>query len=369
MVGRAASALFLLVGTLGVLVSCERSQVRAARELLVRARDALQTLPFQGIVRVQGPVEPERPPEVRYKVTVNPPEEPRIERLDPSPAPPKAPNGPRRRPPSRRGRIPVPSLDRIDLLLKNYAPSLPGEELVAGRSTRVMALSPRHPDRPEVKLWLDGETGLPLRTEERWLSGLSEIVLFEEFSPGKASQSAPVEASKVAPPPRREPVTVEVARSRLPFPPVQPATLPAGFELVGTWILKPEGRRPGGPGPGPGGPAPAPGAPGAAQVPPAPAAPPRPGRLQLEYSDGWTRITVFESSADEPESPPRERPGARPRKVEPEQQVAAGSLVVKKRDLGPVRMFHFTLGGTRVAVFGKLPERELLLMIETAQAR
>jgi hypothetical protein len=78
---------------------------------------------------------------------------------------------------------------------------------------------------------------------------------------------------------------------------------------------------------------------------------------------------VFESSADEPESPPRERPGSRPRKSEPEQQVSAGALVVKKRDLGAVRMFHFTYGGTRVAVFGKLPERELLLMIETAQAR
>ena len=70
-----------------------------------------------------------------------------------------------------------------ELLMKNYAASFLGEELVAGRSCWVLELAPVESGKPRLKLSIDKETGAVLENKKYHLNGnyaaLSRFTRFE----------------------------------------------------------------------------------------------------------------------------------------------------------------------------------------------
>ena len=64
--------------------------------------------------------------------------------------------------------------------------TLAGEETLLGRKVDVIAVAPSKPDRPSRTLWLDRETGVALRVEEKRPGGRTSVTTFERirFQPG-----------------------------------------------------------------------------------------------------------------------------------------------------------------------------------------
>jgi outer membrane lipoprotein-sorting protein len=59
--------------------------------------------------------------------------------------------------------------------------TLRGEETLLGRKVDVVAVQPSKPERPFRTLWLDRETGVPLRVEEKRPSGRVSVTTFEQI--------------------------------------------------------------------------------------------------------------------------------------------------------------------------------------------
>ena len=77
----------------------------------------------------------------------------------------------------------------VSLVLKNYHLKSTGKEMVSGRSAIVVVISPKEKGtRPSFRVWIDHETGLPLKTETysidgtlSFLSTLSGVVINPSF--------------------------------------------------------------------------------------------------------------------------------------------------------------------------------------------
>ncbi len=70
----------------------------------------------------------------------------------------------------------------LDLLQTNYDLDITGSDLLLDRPVAVLAFKPRHPGRMTMTAWIDEETGLVLRTEERNEAGmLVEELFLTEF--------------------------------------------------------------------------------------------------------------------------------------------------------------------------------------------
>ncbi|MXZ75413.1 MAG: hypothetical protein F4207_11615 [Gemmatimonadetes bacterium] len=70
----------------------------------------------------------------------------------------------------------------LDLLQTNYDLEIAGADRLLDRPVAVLAFKPRHPGRMTMTAWIDEETGLVMRTEERNEAGvLVEEVFLTEF--------------------------------------------------------------------------------------------------------------------------------------------------------------------------------------------
>lgn len=119
-----------------------------------------------------------------------------------------------------RHRVRLPITD-VDLLVRNYDVSIEGEEAVAGRAARKIAVRPRHPDRPSCTLWIDRERSLLLRYETRDRTVDTESIRFE---------AKPVERRTWKGPEFRS-VGQEELRTAVGFPVGIPLWLPRGFRF------------------------------------------------------------------------------------------------------------------------------------------
>jgi outer membrane lipoprotein-sorting protein len=123
-----------------------------------------------------------------------------------------------------------------------------GEETVLGRKVDVIAVQPSKPDRPSRVLWLDRETGVPLRVEEKRRSGRTSVTRFEQidFSPilGEAEFRLPVpQGTSVVPSSMGRPISKRRAERLAQRWGGLPAfTPPAGYELTSTHQLSFRGR-------------------------------------------------------------------------------------------------------------------------------
>ena len=125
-----------------------------------------------------------------------------------------------------------------------------GEETIAGRSATIVSVSA---DRlvggsgMQIKFWIDKETGILLKREMSNSMGMisrsymtsiqvgADAVPKAIFTPEFIGSALP----RPLFPKESQFATVEEARSRLPFTPVQPVELPSGFRLTGVWVLHP----------------------------------------------------------------------------------------------------------------------------------
>ena len=84
--------------------------------------------------------------------------------------------------------------EELELLLRNYAVLAAGEGRVAGRPVNIVDLTSKHPGNPSKRLWIDRETGIVLKSEDRSAAGeLRSRMEFTEISYGKPAAGAAFE--------------------------------------------------------------------------------------------------------------------------------------------------------------------------------
>ncbi|MDR7534395.1 MAG: sigma-E factor regulatory protein RseB domain-containing protein [Armatimonadota bacterium] len=130
----------------------------------------------------------------------------------------------------------VLSGDHLPLLLANYTAAVVGEERVAGRPAVVIAVRPRTSDRVALRIWLDRETFLVLRSEGYHADGrMAQAAAFTEIR----YQEPPAQLFAFTPPPGVEvrrlpwnpPVAIHDLARRVRFHPIAPPRLAGGFVL------------------------------------------------------------------------------------------------------------------------------------------
>ncbi|HEY9855635.1 MAG TPA: sigma-E factor regulatory protein RseB domain-containing protein [Stenomitos sp.] len=137
------------------------------------------------------------------------------------------------------------------LLEHNFNLKLLRKEKVAGRSTNVVDVLPRHAGRPSERLWMDEATGLPLRVERRTPEGA--LISTSEFRSIQVPAKVPADAFDFALPARAR-VTSSVQmiatgstladlKTATPFPVKMPTYLPPGFEVVTVHLFENNGVR------------------------------------------------------------------------------------------------------------------------------
>ncbi|MBI2901609.1 MAG: hypothetical protein HYY17_15605 [Planctomycetes bacterium] len=118
-----------------------------------------------------------------------------------------------------RSRVPITD---VDLVLQNYHVAVEGDESVAGRAARRIAVRPKFPGRPSCTLWIDRERSLLLKyeTQDRTVETLS--LSFEAKAPERKGWSRSHE--------RRE-VSLADLPGAVGFPVAVPTWLPKGFRF------------------------------------------------------------------------------------------------------------------------------------------
>jgi outer membrane lipoprotein-sorting protein len=118
--------------------------------------------------------------------------------------------------------------------------ALQGEETLLGRKVDVVTVTPTRPERPTRTLWLDRETGVALKVEEKRHGGRTSVTTFEQirFNPILGSEEfrlEPPAGVTVVPSSMGRPISVhraeEVARRLWGALPT-PGLLPAGYTLT-----------------------------------------------------------------------------------------------------------------------------------------
>ncbi len=125
-----------------------------------------------------------------------------------------------------------------------------GEETIAGRSANIVSISTlkrtgRFPGG-QAKYWLDNETGIQLKNEISNASGLVSRTFITSIVVGPAAGVVGKDffftfpGAKVNPLfPHNEPKfhNLSEAAGHLPFPPVEPSSMPPGYQMSGIWVL------------------------------------------------------------------------------------------------------------------------------------
>ncbi|MFO0983090.1 MAG: sigma-E factor regulatory protein RseB domain-containing protein [Planctomycetota bacterium] len=197
----------------------------------------------------------------------------------------------------------------VHLLCRNYNMALEGEDHIANRTCEKLALRGRRANRPAVLVWLDKETGLPLKRLD--LNAMGETTAEREIIELRLGERGPDEWFQ-SPRHDREPrpVSIEEAARTLPgF--VQPTTLPKGFELLGVSTFTRDEHT----------------------------------KVRLTYTDGLAKLVIYESRADEDEQRPRHEDGA--------------GLVAQRRGFRDFTVLSARFGDIRVVVCSSLGEDEL----------
>ena len=127
-----------------------------------------------------------------------------------------------------------------------------GGEVIAGRNAAIVAVAgPGGPNAPgrQMKFWIDTETGVQLKNEISNASGLVSRSYMTSIQFGSEANMTPqlfeprfLNTARLNPlfPPEGQFADLEAARDRLPFTPMQPASLPSGYKLTGVWVFGPE---------------------------------------------------------------------------------------------------------------------------------
>jgi|SRR5579871_2071641 len=126
-----------------------------------------------------------------------------------------------------------------------------GEEQIAGRSAVIVEFSLRANGVVERKFWIDPETGIQLKIEKHNLRGiLISQTTMKSLVIGPEARVLPQDFEAKFPGASRTPLfpagsapfrTVAEAQGRLLFHALEPANLPAGFQLDGVWIFGGDG--------------------------------------------------------------------------------------------------------------------------------
>lgn len=152
-----------------------------------------------------------------------------------------------------------------------------GEEVIAGRKSTIIAVTAERPEgglNNQVKFWIDPETGIQLKHEIANANGLVSRSYLTSLAIGAEANVKPRDFELLPSPGMRvTPLfpktaqfrTMEEARDRLPFKPLEPGALPMGFQLNGVWVFTPPEQRPG-----------------------------APGSVLLRYSDGVSNFSLFQ---------------------------------------------------------------------------
>jgi sigma-E factor negative regulatory protein RseB len=159
-------------------------------------------------------------------------------------------------------------------LLANYTVTEEGTERVAGRLSHVVAIKPKRPGNPSRRVWIDAETGLPLKTQFLAAEGnlVSEATFADiQFAVPKSAAALLRPPKDVAKPEQQQPTPG--------FDAVQPSYLPPGYEVVASTTLSVRGR----------------------------------ASRHLQYSDGLGTISLFEEQR-EPSSDQSARGGSHGRR-------------------------------------------------------
>lgn len=134
----------------------------------------------------------------------------------------------------------TPTLSRQQrpaLLLRNYSPSLHGQDYVGGRLCHIIELTPKKRG-PFKRLWIDKSTYIALRIED--LDAMGRLTSSSAFSNVKYVGSLP--ASLLRPPTkakaRSEPSNLSSLSKRLGFRARTPRYVPAGYVLLGCRLNK-----------------------------------------------------------------------------------------------------------------------------------
>ncbi|MBW3623698.1 MAG: hypothetical protein KY468_09860 [Armatimonadetes bacterium] len=135
----------------------------------------------------------------------------------------------------------------LELVLDNYRATVEGRTEIAGRPCTEVLLRPKSGAGGSRSLWIDNETGVILRSEER--NAENELVAATRYSSIQYGQTATPDMFLPIPP-GSEPVqwhaednfanevTPEAIEKALGIPHVQPKYLPAGFKLEGHYIYR-----------------------------------------------------------------------------------------------------------------------------------
>lgn len=239
----------------------------------------------------------------------------------------------------------------IDLLFQNYEVKRDGRESIAGRLAERVVVTPRWPGRPTRTMWIDPESGFLLAAETRMPEdGTVAVLRFEELefdpefsegtfaAPAKRPEPAATDGEAPKKPAAgfnlfsgftRANTNLDAARAEVKFRVLLPRSLPSGFALGETAVLRL----------------------GDASA------------LHMVYTDGLATLSLFEYDLKQIPWLGFFKWGG---KKKPEEAAPApGEPVVRRFRMGPVAVLQYDVEGTNVALIGSIPSEEMVGMLET----
>jgi len=209
----------------------------------------------------------------------------------------------------------------LPLLRSNYTPRVVRRDQIAGRPAVLLVLTAVRGARPHLRLWVDEEYGLVLRSERyRTDNRLAEVATFRHITfrppPPTLFRFSPARGVQVRRAAAPTSVTLEDLSLKAGFPPVAPRSLPEGFILYRVRLGESGGRP----------------------------------LAIFQYTDGLATLTLFERQAT-----PRARdvlPAGRRLRLDG----GEGTL----RQIGSTTILQWSAGGVSFALTGEADAAELL---------
>ena len=221
----------------------------------------------------------------------------------------------------------------LELFRQTYAIRQLGEAVeVAGRDCVLIEVRRRDGARRVYELAVDVDTGLVLRSQERSLDGrLLSSSEFVTLALGAPAQDAPLFERPFA----RRPIDPDVPTvEQVGFPPLEPTLVPEGYRLARVDFV------------------PVPLEDGSGER----------NWLRFVYEDGVEQLFFLHSPEPEPAQGP----------TTPQAASGAPEFTddhVKVAEIGPWRVVDGVVRGEGVVALGKVPEPQLLQMVQSALAR
>lgn len=218
----------------------------------------------------------------------------------------------------------------------NHEPEALSDEsnIIAGRKTYRIEITPKYPGRPAKKLWLDAQKHVVLRMEDySWDGRLISLLVYTEidfqsqidekiFTTSPSGQNHRIRELK------EEILSLSEAQKRSHFPVKVPQNLPEGFVFKGAYIKKMDGIQ----------------------------------HIHLRYADGLTTLSLFETKADDVNLWDKQPPEAGRHRVE---EISIGKVNCKiVSPPGRVRILHWT---TKLSftLIGEISKSEMIAIAES----